>query len=119
MFEFIAGVERVVIVMAGAFFAYLGYRLYLAGLTKGVSKLAAKSSLGEFAVSGTGPGLLFMAFGGAVLIYALATSGVRSTVTEQIIPSKNSKKSEASASETILHQYKFESSAPAMTSKTN
>lgn len=119
MFEIIAGVERIFIVMAGAFFAYLGYRLYLAGLTKGESKLAAKSSLGEFAVSGTGPGLLFMAFGGAVLIYALATSGVRSTMTEKVIPPKNSEKPEASAPENILRQHVFESSIPAMTSKTN
>lgn len=81
--ETLAALERILIVQTGAFFAFLGFRLYVLGVTKGLSKLQAKSQLGEFVMSGTGPGIVFMAFGGIVLVYALATSGIRSRIVEQ------------------------------------
>ena len=49
-------IERVAIVIAATVFAYLGYRLFVLGHTKGPGRLQTKSRLGEIIVSGTGPG---------------------------------------------------------------
>jgi hypothetical protein len=65
------GIERVLIVCVAALFAYLGFRLFALGHTSGPGKLQAKTKLGEVILSGTGPGLFFMAFGGLVLLGAV------------------------------------------------
>ena len=82
--ETLAALERILIVFAAGFFAYLGFQLYVLGLSKGPSKFHAKGPWGEFVMSGARPGILFMAFGGVVLVYSLATSGIRSKVVEQV-----------------------------------
>jgi hypothetical protein len=69
------GVERLGIIVGAIFFGWLGFQLYKLGLSSGASKLDVKSPLIRFAMSGTGPGLLFMAFGALVLIFSLATGG--------------------------------------------
>jgi hypothetical protein len=60
-------IERILSICGGIFFAYLGYKLFLFGVGKGVSKFETGSKFFKIAFSGTGPGLLFMAFGGMVL----------------------------------------------------
>ena len=65
------GIERLLIVLGAVFFGYLDYRLYILGFTKGDVKVDVKSPVVRFVISGTGPGLLFMVFGGSVLITAL------------------------------------------------
>jgi hypothetical protein len=72
------GLERLVIVVGAIVFAYLGYRLFLAGIDKGPGKLEAQTRFYKFVFSGVGPGLFFMAFGAIVLVTALFTGGAKS-----------------------------------------
>ena len=72
------GLERLIIVFGAIIFAYLGYRLFLAGIDKGPGKLEAETRFYKFAFSGVGPGVFFMAFGGIVLVTALFTGGAES-----------------------------------------
>ncbi|KJV05198.1 hypothetical protein [Methylocucumis oryzae] len=65
------GLERIIVDMGGILFAYLGYKLYIAGVEKGRNHLTAESKFYRFVFSGIGPGLFFMAFGGLVLVTAL------------------------------------------------
>lgn len=71
------GSERIAVVLSAAFFGYLGYRLYVLGLSSDPTKFNAKTKVGSFLVSGMGPGLAFMSFGACVLIAALFTGGVK------------------------------------------
>ena len=74
MFEnpiFLRGLERIVVVLGAIFFGYLGYRLFLYGVDKGESRFATESRWFKVVFSGTGPGLLFMAFGATVLLMSL------------------------------------------------
>lgn len=79
------GIERIVIALGAVCFAYLGYRLYQAGVTRGKTQATVHSPLLKFALSGTGPGLFFMAFGAAVLVSGLATGGASTTITETVV----------------------------------
>ena len=79
------GIERLLIALGGIVFAYLGYRLYVQGITRGRGEAQVKSPILQFALSGTGPGLFFMAFGAIVLSISLSTGGSSTTVTEDII----------------------------------
>lgn len=74
------GLERLIIVLGAIVFAYLGYRLFLAGIDKGPGKLEAQTRFYKFVFSGVGPGLFFMAFGAMVLVTALFTGGAESAV---------------------------------------
>lgn len=76
---FFRGVERIIIVLAATFFAYLGYKLYIHGITATRSQIDFKSKFMKFAVSGTGPGLVFMVFGAVVLVFSLVLGGVSTT----------------------------------------
>ena len=67
------GIERIIIITGAIFFAYLGYRLYRIGVEKGIEHLTAESKFVKFVLSGTGPGLFFMGFGGILLTIALFT----------------------------------------------
>jgi len=69
------GIERIIITLGGIAFGYLGYKLYKLGVKKGKNALTVKSSFLKFALSGMGPGLIFMAFGATVLISGLFTGG--------------------------------------------
>lgn len=73
---FYRGVERLIICLGGIFFGYLGYKLFLAGLTAGDSKLNVESKTMKIILSGTGPGLFFMAFGAIILLTAILKGGV-------------------------------------------
>jgi len=65
---FFRGIERLLIVLGAVFFGYLGYRLFLKGISSGEGNLNVQSSFGKIVLSGTGPGLFFMAFGAIVLV---------------------------------------------------
>jgi hypothetical protein len=74
------GPERIIIVIGAIVFAYLGYRLFLAGIDKGLGKLEAETRFYKCVFSGVGPGLFFMAFGAIVLVTALFTGGATSAL---------------------------------------
>lgn len=65
------GLERIIVVVGGVAFGFLGFLLYRLGITKGKIETNVEFWLIRFALSGTGPGLFFMAFGAAVLGVAL------------------------------------------------
>jgi len=62
----------------------LGYKLYTNGITKSKSNLNVQSPILKFAVSGTGPGLLFMAFGALILVWSVSNGGASTTETKTI-----------------------------------
>jgi len=74
------GIERLTIVTAAIVVVYLGYRLYLLGASSSRTQVDFSSQLMKFAASGTGPGLLFMVFGCAILVCSLIFGGVTSKV---------------------------------------
>lgn len=67
------GFERLLTILAAMFFAWLGFRLFCIGVESTKSKLDVKGFGFRMTLVGTGPGLFFMAFGGAVLVYAITT----------------------------------------------
>ena len=73
------GIERLVVAGGAIFLIYLGYRLYVKGLSSGAVKGSADTTFMKFAVSGTGPGILFMCFGALVLALGLLTGGGETT----------------------------------------
>ncbi|TGM10265.1 hypothetical protein EHQ81_19345 [Leptospira selangorensis] len=70
------GIERLIIAFGGIFFGYLGYRLFIHGITTKKSDLKFESAGMNIVFSGTGPGLFFMIFGGIILITSLYSGGV-------------------------------------------
>ncbi|HKO93869.1 MAG TPA: hypothetical protein VJU61_22100 [Polyangiaceae bacterium] len=68
------GVERCLVVLGAIAFGYLGHRLYLAGVPSIPMKLDMDVPIVKFALSGGGPGIVFMAFGSTVLVWALKSS---------------------------------------------
>ena len=73
-------VERVATISAAVIFVYLGYRLFTFGVSEGISRFEASSNIFKLAFSGAGPGLLFMAFGGVVLVFIVQTGGYTKVV---------------------------------------
>lgn len=65
------GIERLIIVLCGMIFAYLGYKLFVYGVDTGNGKLETESPLFKLTFSGSGPGLFFMAFGGLILLHSM------------------------------------------------
>lgn len=83
------GVERLLIVLTAAFFGYLGYRLFCLGRTDAPAKMTFKSKFAQLTFSGTGSGLIFMAFGAIVLLYALIFGGAKATESPVYASSKD------------------------------
>lgn len=77
------GVERIVITIIGAFFGYLGFRLFRLGITHGSATLSGESKWGKLLFSGTAPGLFFMFVGGFIVAVALLTGGGQTTETQR------------------------------------
>lgn len=67
------GAERIVIVLVAGLLIYLGYRLFVCGRDREFGKLTTDLTFAKIVLSGSGPGLFFMAFGGFVLLTALFT----------------------------------------------
>ncbi len=70
---FFRGIERWLIALGGIMLCVLGYKLFIHGLKKGRGKLITESKLLKVTLSGSGPGLFFMAFGSIILITAILT----------------------------------------------
>ena len=82
------GLEKIVIDIGAIITIYLGYRLYRLGIDKGTSQVTFEPTflnlpLGKFICSGTGPGLVFMLIGAAILCVSLYIQ----TVTKVTTPS--------------------------------
>jgi len=69
------GLERIVIIAGAIAFGYFGYKLYELGIGKGKSSLEVESSFLKFVMSGTGPGLVFLAFGTTILVGGMFSGG--------------------------------------------
>jgi hypothetical protein len=69
------GMERLMIAVGAIVFGYFGYKLYELGMTKGKTDIGIRSSFFQFAVSGTGPGLVFLTFGATVLVAGIFSGG--------------------------------------------
>lgn len=78
------GFERISVIIGGMFLGYLGYKLFIRGVTEGHGKLKAENKIYKIVFSGSGPGLFFMAFGSLVLIAALLTGQVTKRTTTDI-----------------------------------
>jgi len=76
------GLERMAIVVGAIVLFYLGYRLFIFGITKGKGQFQAKSAILELVFSGSAPGLLFMLSSAGILLAALLTGGAESTLFE-------------------------------------
>ncbi|MCK5344269.1 MAG: hypothetical protein KAR20_12735 [Candidatus Heimdallarchaeota archaeon] len=76
------GLERMAIVVGAIALFYLGYRLFIFGITKGKGQFQAKSAILELVFSGSAPGLLFMFSSAGILLAALFTGGAESTLFE-------------------------------------
>lgn len=93
------GVERIIIALGGIFFGYLGYRLFLKGLTAGDGNLQLESETMKLIFTGTGPGLFFMVFGALVLVVCIIKGGVtkKETINEGLTMGKGMGETMASA----------------------
>lgn len=79
---FFRDVELLLIVIGGGFFGYLGYRLFIFGVTEGKSRFQAESKMVRLVFSGTAPGLFFMFAGSAILVAALFKGASHSESTQ-------------------------------------
>ena len=98
----IRGIERILIVIVAGVFAYLGFRLFVLGHSSGPGKLSAKTKLGEIILSGAGPGLFFMAFGGLVLLASVFHGDYKYSETTSTTTKIASPTAGSAASETAL-----------------
>jgi hypothetical protein len=75
------GIERILIVAGSIAFGYLGYRLFIFGISDGLSRIKAQSKIFTLTFSGTAPGLFFMFCGAAILVSSIVFGGAnRETV---------------------------------------
>jgi hypothetical protein len=79
----IRGVERCIIAIGAIFTIYLGYKLFVRGI--GTGKLAAKMKFIDIVLSGSGPGLFFMAFGAIILLVGEFSGEVHTGATAEYI----------------------------------
>lgn len=79
------GLERCIITIGAILIAYLGYKLFLHGITKGRGELTAKAKFINIVLSGSGPGLFFMAFGAIVLLAGLYSGRTNAVKVEAIV----------------------------------
>jgi hypothetical protein len=61
--------------LSATVFAVLGYMLYRIGLLRASGSVKLQSKFLSFVLSGTGPGIVFMAFGATVLVAGLISGG--------------------------------------------
>lgn len=65
---FILGVERLVAILVGAFVTYLGFKLFSLRVSTCKTTVSGEGSFGKWFLSGTAPGIFFMAAGVAVIV---------------------------------------------------
>ncbi len=62
-------------IVGGTFIAIMGFRLYLHGITKGLSHFSTESKFIKLTLSGIGPGILFMTMGSFIIVFSIAQQG--------------------------------------------
>ena len=72
---FLKAIERILLVVAGAYLGYLGYKLFLYGIASGRSAPDPQSQIVTALYSGVAPGLFFMLVAGLVVIVVSLTGG--------------------------------------------
>jgi hypothetical protein len=72
-------IERLIVVLSAALFGFLGYRIYISSFTKAKKNLNLQSLFLNFAISGAGPGLLFMVLGALILVLSVSNGGISET----------------------------------------
>ena len=70
---YVRGIVLILTTLAGIMCIYLGWRLYFENI-KSSSKLEATAGSGKFSLQSTAPGVFFVLFGAALLIYVLKTT---------------------------------------------
>jgi hypothetical protein len=65
---FILGVERLVAILVGAFVVHLGFKLFFLRVSTSKTTVSGEGSFGKWFLSGTAPGIFFMAAGVAVIV---------------------------------------------------
>ena len=68
--QLVEGVYRAAVLLVGVFFAYLGYRLYVAGVY-GTSDVSAAFGQAKVSLLRAGPGVIFALFGGIMIIVSV------------------------------------------------
>jgi TonB family protein len=68
---FLRGTQLILIILASILFLFIGYKLFSYGVDKGRSKLRHQSEMYKLIFSGSAPGLVFMVFGGLVLVFTI------------------------------------------------
>jgi regulator of replication initiation timing len=70
-------IERVLLVIAGIYLGFLGYKLFLLGITTGKTASDARARVSTTIVSGVGPGLFFIVVAGLVVSVVSLTGGTQ------------------------------------------
>ncbi len=70
-------IERVLLVIAGIYLGFLGYKLFLLGITTGKTAPDARSRVSTTIISGVGPGLFFIVVAGLVVSVVSLTGGTQ------------------------------------------
>ena len=71
-------IERVLLVIAGIYLGFLGYKLFVLGITTGRTASDARSRVSTTIVSGVGPGLFFIVVAGLVVSIMSLTGDLQS-----------------------------------------
>ncbi|MGD0017530.1 MAG: hypothetical protein ABSC38_08475 [Verrucomicrobiia bacterium] len=71
-------IERVLLIISGIYLGFLGYKLFLIGVTTGKTAPDARSRLSTTIVSGIGPSLFFILVAGLVVSVVSLTGGLQS-----------------------------------------
>ena len=89
---FILGVERLVAILVGAFVVHLGFRLFFLRVSTCKTTVSGEGSFGKWFLSGTAPGIFFMAAGVALIVASVMCGSAEAdeTVGPMTAPTKNS-----------------------------
>ncbi len=67
----IVALYKIVCLAVGLAFAYMGYRLFLAGIDRPAGNLQAEAEAGKLSLTGAAPGVFFALFGTAVIGFTI------------------------------------------------
>lgn len=117
---FYRDIELLLICFGGIFFGYLGYRLFIFGVTEGKSKFEAETQVVRLVFSGTAPGLFFMFAGASILVIALMmqqthTEGSQTSQSREVMIPKAANSSVGESSETTALELSTETGNNAVT----
>lgn len=78
---FILGVERLVGILVGAFVVHLGFKLFFLRVSTSKTTVSGEGSFGKWFLSGTAPGIFFMAAGVAVIVASVLSGSAEADET--------------------------------------